>query len=288
MVVTLADVGAILEFLLIFFVLRQLFDGTFLLRLQTVILSVIDFVFHPCTFFIVPNKKMVFRRHASLILFFSYVTLTVVNVFEDFTKILTKTHQQLITCPSFFYTHYYDWGDRVDADDVISISAATNVDGRLYAEEFLFGTDAIADLMILLLSFLSFVLVFSPTDDLEDFISQGLFFSFFQGLLELCFASLDLFVFFLFFEVLVVPMFLFFALYSSRYRRFRAYFYFFLYTCVGSIPFLMGIIYLRYAVGTTSLILLEHVPLSFYEQRFLWCFFAPAVLFKIPLCPFHL
>jgi NADH-ubiquinone oxidoreductase chain 4 len=132
--------------------------------------------------------------------------------------------------------------------------------------EVVLGGDSISELLNLLLNFLSVILLFLPGDSLDDNLSQSTIFVFFQTLLTVCFSVLDILVFFIFFELMVIPMFLFFAFFSTRERRSRAYWYFFFYTVIGSVPFLLGIFYLRDLVGSTSYNVIEAHTISYADQ----------------------
>jgi NADH-quinone oxidoreductase subunit M len=154
--------------------------------------------------------------------------------------------------------------------------------------EVAFGGDSISDLLNILLNVLSITLLFLPSDSYSDNISQFTLFSLFQSLIAVCFSTLDLLIFFIFFELLVIPMFIFFLVYSPRARRTRAFWYFFFYTAFGSTPFLTGIFVIRELTGSTNYNILEATSLPLDIQKTLWLLFAPAIFFKLPLCPFHL
>lgn len=75
----------------------------------------------------------------------------------------------------------------------------------------------------------------------------------------LAFLSLDLFIFFIFFEAVLIPMFLIIGIFGSRNRRKKASFYFYLYTLFGSIFFLLSIVILHIEFSTTNLIYIEDI-----------------------------
>jgi NADH:ubiquinone oxidoreductase subunit 4 (subunit M) len=88
--------------------------------------------------------------------------------------------------------------------------------------------------------------------------------------------------------MLTIPMFLFFAICGSRDRRMRAFNYFFWYTVFGSVPFLIGILYLKSLTNSTDYTVLSNYLFTPQEQIIIWMLLAPAIIFKVPLCPFHL
>lgn len=70
---------------------------------------------------------------------------------------------------------------------------------------------------------LSLVVTLLPTESYEEFVSQSAYFAVFDLLISWCFTTLDLFFFFIVFEMLTLPMFLLFSIYGSRDRKVLAY-----------------------------------------------------------------
>jgi len=102
------------------------------------------------------------------------------------------------------------------------------------------------------------------------------------------FLTLDLLFFYIFFEAILIPMFLLIGFFGSRERKIRAAYLLMFYTLFGSLFFLLGILYLYFIVGVTGFEYLELVTLSFEEQIYLWIAFFLSFAFKIPLFPFHI
>jgi NADH-quinone oxidoreductase subunit M len=106
------------------------------------------------------------------------------------------------------------------------------------------------------------------------------------------FMALDMFLFFMFWEIMLVPMYFIIGIWGGE-RRVYAAIKFFLYTAVGSLLMLVGILYLffkyRALTGELSFAYLDllHLPLTFTEQYWLFGAFALAFAIKIPLFPFH-
>jgi NADH-quinone oxidoreductase subunit M len=106
------------------------------------------------------------------------------------------------------------------------------------------------------------------------------------------FLSLDLFLFFVFFEVILVPMYFIIGIWGAE-RRIYAAFKFFIYTAFGSALMLAGIIALAVThtneFGFTSFALadLMEVSLGTGTERWLFAAFALAFAIKVPLFPFH-
>jgi NADH-quinone oxidoreductase subunit M len=106
------------------------------------------------------------------------------------------------------------------------------------------------------------------------------------------FVALDLFLFFMFWEVMLVPMYFIIGLWGGE-RRIYAAIKFFLYTAVGSLLMLVAILYVvfKYRAMTGDLSFayadLVQVSLTLREQVWLFAAFALAFLIKVPVFPFH-
>jgi len=102
------------------------------------------------------------------------------------------------------------------------------------------------------------------------------------------FCILDLLLFYIFFESVLIPMFLIVGVWGSRERKILASYYFFLYTLLGSVIMLLSILYIYYQVGTTDYEVLLTFSFSKLEQKFLWFAFFLAFASKVPMVPVHL
>jgi len=106
------------------------------------------------------------------------------------------------------------------------------------------------------------------------------------------FSALDLFLFFMFWEIVLVPMYFIIGIWGGQQRIYAA-IKFFLYTTVGSLLMLVGILYLffkyRALTGGVSFAYADllQVPLTGSEQYWLFGAFVLAFAIKIPLFPFH-
>jgi NADH-ubiquinone oxidoreductase chain 4 len=83
------------------------------------------------------------------------------------------------------------------------------------------------------------------------------------------FSILDLLLFYIFFESVLIPMYLIVGVFGSRERKIRAAYFFFLYTLLGSVLMLLSILYIYYQVGTTDYEVLLTFIFSKTEQKFL-------------------
>nr|YP_011008100.1 NADH dehydrogenase subunit 4 [Dictyotopsis propagulifera]WBP69966.1 NADH dehydrogenase subunit 4 [Dictyotopsis propagulifera] len=104
----------------------------------------------------------------------------------------------------------------------------------------------------------------------------------------LIFTSLDLIFFYIFFETILIPMFLVIGIWGSRERKIRAAYLFFFYTFTGSLLMLIAIVYIYHFVGTTNYEVLSTIHFSEYSQKWLWLAFFASFAIKVPMLPFHI
>jgi NADH-quinone oxidoreductase subunit M len=102
------------------------------------------------------------------------------------------------------------------------------------------------------------------------------------------FLVTDLFFFYVFFEGILLPLFVIIGTFGSRQRRIHASFQLFFFTLLGSFFMLFSIIYIYVLKGTTdfNMILVSTFPLKL--QLLFWIFFFISLSVKVPLFPFHI
>ena len=100
------------------------------------------------------------------------------------------------------------------------------------------------------------------------------------------FSSLDLFIFYIFFEGSLIPFFLIIGIWGGSNRVYASY-KFFLFTIFGSLLMLLGIITLYFYSGTSQLTLLINTNIPFILQIWLFLSFFASFAIKIPMWPFH-
>jgi NADH-quinone oxidoreductase subunit M len=163
---------------------------------------------------------------------------------------------------------------------------------RFYGIEYLVGVDGISLFLILLTTFLMPIAILASWS-VKDRIKEYLFFMLIleTGMLG-AFVALDLFLFYVFWEVMLIPMYFLIGVWGGT-RRVYAAVKFVIYTMAGSLLMLVAIIYLatRYAqvtqVLTFDLLQLYNLHLPFHEQVWLFLAFALSFAIKVPLFPFH-
>jgi NADH:ubiquinone oxidoreductase subunit 4 (subunit M) len=94
-----------------------------------------------------------------------------------------------------------------------------------------------------------------------------------ESLLIIVFSILDLLLFYVFFESILIPMFLMIGIWGSRRRKIRASYLLFFYTLLGSVLMLVAIISIHVKVGTTDYQTLLLFDFDKNQQKILWLAF---------------
>ena len=153
---------------------------------------------------------------------------------------------------------------------------------------FTVGVDGVSLFFVLLTTLLIFLCLLvswnTVKQNLKLYLISFLLLEFF---LIGVFCVLDLLLFYIFFESVLIPMYLIIGFWGSRERKIRAAFYFFLYTLLGSVLMLLAIFYIYYQIGTTDLETLLIVFLTLKEQKILWLAFFASFATKVPMVPVH-
>jgi NADH-quinone oxidoreductase subunit M len=101
------------------------------------------------------------------------------------------------------------------------------------------------------------------------------------------FLVTNLLLFYIYFEAILIPMFLVILIWGSRKRKIHASFLFFFFTLVGSLFMILGIIWLYLYIGELNIQILQYVILSKEHQLILWFLFFIAFAVKVPIYPVH-
>jgi len=151
---------------------------------------------------------------------------------------------------------------------------------------FSFGLDGISLFFFILSNFLIFLCILFIWDE-PSFRVYALTLLVIDLLLLLVFSVLDLLLFYIFFEAILIPMYLMIGIWGSRERKIRAVYFFFFYTLLGSLPMLVGMTYLYSVVGTLNFEYLMVYSFLPEQQYWLWLAFFFSFASKIPMFPFH-
>ena len=154
--------------------------------------------------------------------------------------------------------------------------------------EYYLGVDGISMPFILLTTFLTVVVVIAGWEVIQQRTAQYMAaFLIMEGLMIGVFCALDSILFYLFWEAMLVPMYLIIGIWGGKNRVYAA-IKFFLYTLLGSLLMLVGFIYLYFAAGSTFSILEFHqVALGRNAQILLFLAFLSAFAVKVPMVPVH-
>ena len=152
---------------------------------------------------------------------------------------------------------------------------------------FQLGVDGISILFILLTTFIAPICVFSGISSIKFKIKEFLIAILLMETLMLgVFCSLDLVIFYLFFEGGLIPMFLIIGIWGGPKRVYSA-FKFFLFTLLGSVLMLIAIISIYWITGTTDVIKLLEFKIPHEYQYLLWLAFFSSFAVKMPMWPVH-
>ena len=149
------------------------------------------------------------------------------------------------------------------------------------------GVDGIAVPLILLTSFTTVIVVIAAWEVIEKRIAQYMAsFLIMSGLMIGVFSALDALLYYVFWEAMLIPMFLVIGIWGGA-NRVYATIKFFLYTLLGSLLMLVAFIYLYYQTGSFELVDYYALPLALKPQLLIFLAFFMAFAVKIPMWPVH-
>jgi NADH-quinone oxidoreductase subunit M len=149
------------------------------------------------------------------------------------------------------------------------------------------GVDGFSVPLILLTTFFGVLVVIAGWEVIQERVHQYMAaFLIMEGLMVGVFSALDALLFYAFFEAMLIPMFLLIGMWGGP-RRVYATIKFFLYTFLGSVFMLIGLIYLYIQSGTWSILAWHDFPLTLEVQKWLFVGFLAAFSVKIPMWPVH-
>jgi NADH-quinone oxidoreductase subunit M len=150
------------------------------------------------------------------------------------------------------------------------------------------GVDGISMLFILLTSFTTMLVILAGWKVIQKKVAQYMAaFLIMSGLMNGVFAALDAVLFYVFWEAMLIPMFLAIGIWGGPNRVYAA-IKFFLYTLLGSLLMLVAILYLHYKSGGSFEILDYHkLPLALTPQILIFLAFFSAFAVKVPMWPVH-
>jgi NADH-ubiquinone oxidoreductase chain 4 len=151
------------------------------------------------------------------------------------------------------------------------------------------GVDGISLFFVLLTTFIIPICILSSWDSIKTNIKYFLIaFLILETLLIAVFVVLDLLLFYICFESVLIPMFLIIGIWGARERKIHAAYQFFLYTLLGSLFMLLAILVIYFEVGSTDYQVLAVADISETRQKILWLAFFLSFAVKVPMIPFHI
>ena len=164
------------------------------------------------------------------------------------------------------------------------------VEDRLWLQGFInykVGIDGISILFIVLSTLITPLCIVSVNKSVNTKLKEFLIaILLMESLMIGVFCSIDLVIFYLFFEGGLVPMFLIIGIWGGPRRVYSA-FKFFLFTLLGSVLLLVAIISIYWITGTTDIIELNNLRIDAKYQNLLWLAFFSSFAVKTPMWPVH-
>ncbi|GAB7562262.1 NADH-quinone oxidoreductase subunit M [Methylobacillus methanolivorans] len=149
------------------------------------------------------------------------------------------------------------------------------------------GVDGIAVPLILLTSFTTFIVVIAGWEVIEKRVAQYMAaFLIMSGIMIGVFSALDAILYYIFWEAMLIPMFLVIGIWGGP-NRVYATIKFFLYTLLGSLLMLVAFIYLYHQSGSFDIAEYYRMPLALDVQIWIFIAFFMAFAVKIPMWPVH-
>ena len=163
-----------------------------------------------------------------------------------------------------------------------------------YGISYYVGIDGFSLLLIMLTTFLTPLCVLATWDDIQHRVKEFMvcLLALMSGMIGV-FVSLDLFLFYVFWEVMLIPMYLLIGVWGNPARRVYAAIKFFLFTMFGSLLMLVAILVLYFHYGKTTgtytfdLLKMYSVSIPFNMQFWMFLAFGLAFAIKVPMFPFH-
>ena len=149
------------------------------------------------------------------------------------------------------------------------------------------GIDGISVFFVLLSAFLTPICILASWESIQNRVKEYMIaFLLLETMMIGMFCALDLIVFYVFFEAVLIPMFIIIGVWGGA-RRVYASFKFFLYTLLGSVLMLLAILALYRSFGTTDIIALTEAGIPEFMQKWVFVAFFASFAVKVPMWPVH-
>jgi len=227
-----------------------------------------------------------------------YFFFSVCLLFIGFLKIVMIEHSKVfeikkfsiffcMNLMSFFFFFYFIKVSKLYSSFFIFYSFTWF--GNIINIEYNLGIDSLSIIFIFLTLFLiPICLIISWKSIYYNTKYFFLLFLILEILLINVFCAVDLMLFYIAFESILIPMYFLIGYWGSRERRMHAAFQFFLYTLGGSLLMLAALIFCQLNFGSTNLHFLTNIVFSPYRELVIWLCFFIAFAVKIPMMPVHI
>jgi len=149
------------------------------------------------------------------------------------------------------------------------------------------GVDGISMLFVILATFLMPICILASWESIEKMVREYMIaFLILETMMVGMFCALDMVLFYVFFEGVLIPMFLIIGVWGGGRRVYSA-FKFFLYTLTGSVLLLVALLAMYFQVGTTDIPSLMDAQFSREMQYWLWLGMFASFAVKVPMWPVH-
>ena len=149
------------------------------------------------------------------------------------------------------------------------------------------GVDGISLLFVMLTTLLTPICILASWDSIKDRVKEFMIsFLILETFMIGMFCALDLFVFYIFFEAVLIPMFIIIGVWGGP-RRVYAAFKLFLYTLLGSVLMLVAMMAMYFDAGTADMVQLMDHSFTVSMQPWLWLAFFASFAVKVPMWPVH-
>jgi proton-translocating NADH-quinone oxidoreductase chain M len=168
-------------------------------------------------------------------------------------------------------------------------NSIASVDKSISTLSFSIGIDGVSLFFVLLTCFLIPVCLLVAWSSVQTYVKEYyIAFLVMESLMIAVFSVLDLLLFYIFFESVLIPMFIIIGVWGSRERKIRAAYQFFLYTLFGSLLMLLAVLLIYFQGGSTDLQVLYTTQFSEKRELLLWLAFFASFAVKVPMVPVHI
>jgi len=153
--------------------------------------------------------------------------------------------------------------------------------------EYYLGVDGISMPLIILTTFISIFVIVAAWEVIQYKVSYYMAaFLIMEGVMVGVFSALDAMLFYVFWEAMLIPMFLIIGVWGGP-NRVYATIKFFLYTFFGSVFMLVALIYMYFQAGSFEILAFHDLKLTLNEQILIFIAFLMAFAVKVPMWPVH-